>query len=133
MGEYTFDNLKDIDPPEYLHGRILAQIEMHKKRTARIKFFLFEGAGLISLAIAVVSFKFAIDDFSQSGFSSYASLIFSDWSMVVAYWRDFAMLLAESAPLLWLTAFLASIFVMLGSLKNALKNKRIMFLRPHFN
>lgn len=128
MAEYDFKNLKEIDPPEYLSGRILAQIGLRKKRMARIKFFLFEGAGLVSLAIAAVSFKFAIDDLSQSGFSSYTSLIFSDWSMVVAYWKDFVMLLAESAPLLWFTAFLASIFFLLESVKNALKNKTRTFL-----
>lgn len=132
MAEYNFSNLKDIDPPEYLSGRILAQIGTHKKRIARIKFFLFECAGLVSLAIALASFKFAIDDLSQSGFSNYASLIFSDLNMVVAYWKDFVMLLAESAPLLWLTAFLASIFVMLESIKNALKNKNIILLTNKF-
>jgi hypothetical protein len=132
MAEYNFRNLKEIDPPEYLTGRILAQIELHKKRMARIKFFLFEAAGVVSLAIAAFSFKFAMDDLSQSGFSNYASLIFSDWNMVLAYWKDFVMLLAESAPLLWFTAFLASIFILLESIKNALKNKKVMFLTSKF-
>ncbi|MHB9019783.1 MAG: hypothetical protein ACYC3G_02860 [Minisyncoccota bacterium] len=132
MAEYNFKNLREIDPPEYLSGRILAKIELHKKRMARVKFFLFEGAGLVSLAIALASFKFAIDDFSQSGFSSYASLIFSDLGMVISYWKDFVMLLAESIPLLWFTAFLASILIMLESIKNALKNKRDMFLTSKF-
>jgi len=132
MAEYNFDNLKDIDPPEYLSGRILAQIGEHKKRMARINFFLFETAGLVSLAIAAASFKFAIDDFSQSGFYSYASLIFSDLNVIAVYWKDFVILLAESVPLLWFTAFLASIFILLESIKNALKNKKIILLTNKF-
>ena len=40
----------------------------------------------------------------------------------MAYWKDFIMLLAESTPLLWLTAFLVAIFALLESIKNVVKN-----------
>ncbi len=132
MAEYEFKNLKEINPPEYLSGRILAKIELHKKRVARVKFFVFQAAGLLSLAIAAVSFKFALDDFYRSGFYNYISLIFSDGGIVITYWKDFIMLLAESVPLLWFTAFLAAIFALLESIKNIIKNKKVIFLTNKF-
>ncbi len=132
MEKYRFENLKEFDPPEYLSGQILAKIEIYKKRKARIKFFLFEVLGLVSLVIGGVSIKLAIGDFINSGFSSYVSLVFSDWGVVVMYWKDFIMLLAESAPLFWITAFLASIFMFLESLKNVFKNKKVILLKNKF-
>jgi hypothetical protein len=79
------------------HG-VLARIAKTEK-TARLKrSFVFGGAFLASIAgliFSLLSFKTGI---AQTGFSQYATLIFTDTMVVLQDWQNYAYTILESLP-----------------------------------
>src|ERR1035437_9661494 len=96
---------KVLLPLKYQAGAELAPniwnfILERNKKFARIKFFVFSIFGLASLAGLVPATKMLLNGFTQSGFSDYFSLLFSDGKSVISYWQEFAFSLAGSLPIL---------------------------------
>lgn len=110
-----------IDPPEHLFPRILTHISLLEQRAARVRFALFSGTTLISFLIVIAALRYAWGSFAQSSFSAYASLLSSDGSVLLLYWKEFAFSLIESLPLMSITILLAAIFTLLLSLKLTLE------------
>lgn len=121
-----------IDPPEHLFPQILRRITLLEHRAARLRFALFSGTTTISLLLMVAATRYAWGSFAQSSFSSYASLLTSDGSAVLLYWKEFAFSLIESVPLMGLTALLAAIFGLLLSFKLTLHYLRGAYGKPQF-
>ena len=71
-------SLKDDDVPEALYGVILSRIKARKIKTAKIKLAIFGSLSLFSLIAIIPAFKYVLNDFYQSGFYNYLSLIFSE-------------------------------------------------------
>ena len=126
--EKLFKNLYSLEPPERLYQAILARIEVEKIRAARIRVGLLGFVALISVVAVVPIFQYIVREFAQSGFYQYASLLISDSGVLIAHWKEFMLSLVESTPILGATIFLSIIFVLLSSLRLAIKNIRIAFL-----
>src|SRR3989344_3524522 len=80
----------DFEPPERLYGNILARIEREKIRAARIRFVLLGTTALASVVALIPAYQYAASEFSQSGFSQYLSIVFSDSGIAVVYWKECA-------------------------------------------
>lgn len=117
-----FQNIDKLEPSPELEGLILARINFGKRRSAKIKAVFSGIITLASLAALISTFQYALYGFYQSGFYQYFSLIFSDGGSVLAFWREFAQLLAESLPLSGTIIFLSAIFIFFGSIRLAVKN-----------
>lgn len=130
--EQLFRSLAPVEPPPRLSGNIFVGIGRRKRRAARIRLALQGTVSLASLVATVPAFRYAALEFSESGFHRYLSLLFSDGAVVLASWKEFAMSLAESLPLVGATLFLSSVFVLLWSLKLAAKNARTAFMPRQF-
>ena len=120
--EYNFE------PPERLYGNILIRIEREKIRAARIRFAVLGTTALASTLALIPAYQYAASEFTQSGFLQYLSVVFSDSSIAAVYWKEFALTLAESAPVLGATILLSVIFALLGSFALTIKNARRAFL-----
>ena len=72
---------------------------------------------MASLAALVPAFQYAAEELSQSGFSTYFLLLFSDSRIVLANWQSFGLSLMESLPMVEITIMLSAMFVFLFSLK----------------
>ena len=96
-------------------------IVIHEKRVARAELAFFSVLGFISFAGLIPVFKILSINFTQSGFFTYFSLLFSDGGLMAAYWKDFAFLLAESFPVMSIVGLLALVFVFFLSLWYVLK------------
>jgi hypothetical protein len=107
----------ELEPPEGLYEKILKRIQFESRRLAKIKFVLFGSSAIISLAGVFFSFQYILQEMSQSGFYNYLSLVFSDTGVVTTYWKEFSLLLAESAPVMGIIFFLGAVLALLGSLK----------------
>src|SRR3989344_2995718 len=108
-------NEYDFEPPERLYGNILIRIEREKNRAARIRFAVLGTTALASTLALIPAYQYAASEFTQSGFLQYLSVVFSDSSIAAVYWKEFALTLAESAPVLGATILLSVIFALLGS------------------
>lgn len=122
-----------IEPSTRLLGKILSHIEDTKIRKARMHLFFTGLASLASFAAIFPALNYFTEEFSQSGFYGYLSLIFSDGGILIASWKEFSLALAESMPVLGTIAILSVVLVLLVSVQLALKNMKTAFLSIQFN
>ncbi len=112
-----FKQLPAKEPPAGLEAAIISQIQRKQVRSARQK-LVFHTLLLVSCLVALIpGWRYFITDFSQSGLQQYLSLLFSDASIVLRYWQDFILSLAESLPIISGVVILTIIFILLDSLK----------------
>ena len=116
----AFHKIKYENDPN-LPIAIWQAILLHDKFIARVKLWLFSVIGVFSLMGLVPVLKILSSDLTQSGFYEYFSLAFSSSGSIIAYWRDFVSLLAESLPIVSIISSLTLIFIFFLSLKYAMK------------
>ena len=116
-----------IEPREGLLGFILASIENEKRRLAKIRLLYASATGILSIATLVPMTIYFINQFWQSGFYQYLSLVFSNGGLVATYWKELLLSLAESLPVLSIMAVLILVLVLLTSSKYIIRNTQIAF------
>jgi hypothetical protein len=121
-----------VEPPKHLLPRVLDRITLLEQRAAKMRFVLFSGTTLMSFLAMIAAFRYAWGSFAQSGFSTYASLLSSDGSVVMLYWKEFTFSLIESLPFMSITILLSAIFVLLLSLRLARGYLKHTRKTPHF-
>ena len=119
--EKPYIKLKISEPPEELCARVVSRVHLLERRREKRRAGTFWLVALSTFAGALVACKSAIDSATQSGFARYASLAFSDWSIVANMWKTFALSLAETAPLFSVVLFTAMLLVFAWSLGQALR------------
>jgi len=91
--------------------------------------------GTISI-VAIVGFvqliKSVIAQAAQSGFWSYVSLIASDGSHIAVYWKEFAVTIAESAPIMGFAALLAILVVFVYAARRSVRDTAFFISRQHY-
>jgi hypothetical protein len=108
-------------PKAELSDNIWDQIVVREKRLIRIKLYIFSLAGFLAMAGLVPAFKALFAEFTQSGFYEYFSLVFSSGGNLFSYWKDLALSLVESLPILNIIFSFSLIFVFLLSVRYVLK------------
>ncbi|MDD5547472.1 MAG: hypothetical protein PHN74_01025 [Candidatus Pacebacteria bacterium] len=126
--EKLFKSLKEIEPPKELLGGILSKIEFEKRKIARLRLAFFAGTALASIFGFIPATRYFINELNSSGFHHYASLIFSDGGVLISYWKEFILSLAESLPVLGIIAILSLVFVLLESIKFILKDIKMAII-----
>ena len=130
--EQLFKSLRSLEPPEALLAKILIRIAREQRRSARIRVAFVGSAALLSGALLVPAFQYAAQEWYESGFYQYLSLLFSDGGAALASWQEFSQSLAESLPVSGITFVLMSVFALLISLKFAAKNMKNALSPIHF-
>ena len=115
-----------INLPEGLRNKVLTSIRKEELARARIFFALALLGASSSIVGGVFAFKYMIHGFSQSGFYSYASLLFSDPDVVLTSWKELFLSLAESAPFAGITFSLVALTFLFVSVRMLAKS-----IRPH--
>jgi 3'-phosphoadenosine 5'-phosphosulfate sulfotransferase (PAPS reductase)/FAD synthetase len=124
-------NTHFINAPELPAGlfhKIIARIkEEHRLMSIRRRIFVFSSLSIISIVTLIPIFNWTHQSFSETGFFQFLSLIFTDTSVVLAYWKSFVMTLTESFPIISATVFLAAFAILLTFLKSLAKNIKVVF------
>jgi hypothetical protein len=115
-----------MNPPIGLLEKILKRIRKEERILVLRRLIVLSITLTGSMAGLIPSFKILLTDFSRSGFTSFFSLIFSDFSRVATYWQSFAMVLLETLPAVSLALFLAVFLIFLESTKSLIKNIKII-------
>ena len=124
-----FHNLTELEPPQRLLGGIVMRIILERQRHAWVRVMVWTAGTMGALAGLVPAFHYAGQELAQSGFYQYLSLLFSDGGVLLANsWREFALSLAESLPLMGITFVLAALFVLLGSIRLIARDMKTAFL-----
>lgn len=114
-------SLKDAVPPQDLEVRILRKISFFelKKKIAFFGAFSVFGALSISETLKLLS------SLKASNFSYYMSLLSSDLSSLLVYWKQFSLLIIESLPLVDIAFLSIVVFFMFWSLRHIASGIRL--------
>jgi cation transport ATPase len=120
--------LAAIEPPKGLCEAILTRIESAKRRGARVRSGLFALLAMASGVALVPVWQYTTEQFYASGFSEYLTLIASDRSAVLPYWKEIGLSLIESLPSIALLVLIPILAALLWSLVRLVKNVRSAFI-----
>ncbi len=109
--EKIFLNSK-VKCPEELEQKVLFGIKEAKIKKAKMTFGIFAAAAASFGVFFVSIFSIILSNFTSSAFYKYASIIVSDSGVALTNWKQFSLVLLESAPIF--DMFIA--FTMLGVL-----------------
>jgi hypothetical protein len=116
-----------IEPPEGLLQKIMNRINKEERiASLRKRIFVLFGGMLGSLGIFGYVFKAAKAAATESGFSDYFSLIFSNPSIILNYWQNLLGTLLESFPVMETAILLLLAFIILQILKYTTKDMKII-------
>ena len=119
--------LAPIEPPQGLYAAVMARVELAKRRAAQMRAGLFGIIALASSAVLVPALAYMSNQLYASGFYDYLSLLSSEHSLVLTYWREFGLSLIESLPSLALLLVLPTVVALVWSLARLIKNVRSGF------
>lgn len=111
-----------IEPSVGLKENIIYKIEKEVKKKAIFTFVFGVLTSLTSVLVMIYSSILIIKDYYTSGLSEYISLIFSDSSVILGFWKEFIYLVVESLPFITITLVLLSLFSFVWSLKYMFSN-----------
>ena len=105
-------------PPKRLFQAIIERLKIEKTlKIFKGKFTLFSGLLALSVVFIVLAIFIFRYDVSDSESSSFASLLFSDTSAILTYYKYFVPAFLESMPAVSITIVLAAIFAVMVSLR----------------
>ena len=119
-----FSRIDTIKNGDISARELSEKIERHiySSRLMRIKIKI--ASYLTFMCIAVLAcipvIQHAVSSANESGFSSYFSLILSDWSYLLTSWRELTMTLIESFPVLSSVGLVALILIFVYSLSKSM-------------
>lgn len=122
-----FATLENPAVPAGLQGLILERIDSEMRRLSRIRLAVFVPLVFLSSVAVVSSFQYLAQETAQSGFSTYLSILFSDGSNVLSFWKEFLLSLAEQAPIFGTVLFLGAILALVGSLRATLNSTQTTY------
>jgi len=105
----------------YLAENIWHNIILRNKRIIRLKLWAFSFVGITSLAGLIPTWHTLSNDLTQSGFYEYISLVFSNSTLILSYWKELTFSIAESLPTTSIVLSFSLIFILLLSIKYVMK------------
>ena len=118
--------IKHVSPPFDLERNIWSRLSQEQKRQAKIHLAAFAVLDAFAVVGLVTSIIYLSNIFSRSGFGHYLSLVLSDSNMLVSYWQELGLSLAESLPVLGFIAFLSVSTVLIWSSAKTIINARLL-------
>jgi len=116
-----------------LRKNILSGIHKYEYRQARNFLVLSAVTGTMSLAGIVGSVWYLAATLTQTSFYHYLSLVFTDADLVLPYWKEFVLSLAETLPLFGITLILVGVVAFLLSLRTFVGNISHRSALPSFS
>jgi len=113
-----------LKPSKELREKILFSIKKEEVYRAKMYFSISAVVAVASIFGLFFSVKYMIQEFYQSSFHSYLSLIFSDPNIVISYWKELSISLVETLPMLGITISLITAYTLLVSVRTLVKNIR---------
>jgi len=126
--EKLFNYLKTPEPAEGLFEKITQRIRKEQRLLIIKRRLALFSIGVVGSAAAFIPvFRMVQSGFTESGFTEFFSLIFSDLGPVTAHWQNFVLALLESLPVMSIAAFLGIIFIFIESLKFLTRDIKVVF------
>lgn len=122
--EKTYIQLNKVKVPAELLSHIVSRIRRCEQKRETTRARIFASIAFVALLAIVPAFENVAARAATSGFTGYASLLFSDWSAITKIWNVFALSLAETAPLFAIAISATILFVFAWSTAEAIRYSR---------
>jgi len=106
-----------VSVPDGLEDRILTQVKKAIKRNSLERLVAGSVASIALVAGLVIVGRTIMAETAMSGFGQYLSLIFTNSSLVLSDWRDFAWTIVESAPITGFAICLGAAGMLLAAIR----------------
>ncbi|MFA7252651.1 MAG: hypothetical protein WC027_02235 [Candidatus Paceibacterota bacterium] len=107
--EKAFKSLGESESLDLLNSKILLRIDQERVKRLKRQSLITKFVGGLSFISFFPIFINLVSQMQNSGFWNYLSLLFTDTSIVMTYWKQFSMTLIETAPVFPLTLILVSL------------------------
>ncbi|MEY2664878.1 MAG: hypothetical protein RIT04_686 [Candidatus Parcubacteria bacterium] len=114
--------------PQDLEQHIVRRIHNAERTAARRHFFGLGAVALASLTSLVPITSYLSQALTKSGAYEYISLILSDGTTLVTYWRELSISIAESLPVFGFAVLLGVTALFLWSLGKTVRDARGAFM-----
>ncbi|MFA5831017.1 MAG: hypothetical protein WC878_04280 [Candidatus Paceibacterota bacterium] len=125
--QHPFRGIATVTPPREIYNNILFRVDRDRMRAARIRLALFGAMSFVSFIALFPALQYAARGFYQSGSYEYLSLLFSDGTALLPYWKEFFFTILESMPVFEMATALTVVYVLLESVKLAIRNTSVAF------
>jgi hypothetical protein len=115
-------------PESRLSDNIWRVIEIKHARNLKIQSLFYSFVGILSLGSLVLVIISLNKQFSSSGFFQYASLVFSDGSLLALYWKEYLLSLTDSIPFATMGVAIFLMFSTLISIKKVARQYKNLLL-----
>jgi hypothetical protein len=113
-------------PSSDLCEKIIMRIHKEERILVIKSLVLFSFITVVSAVALVPIAQTLLSQLESSGFLQFSSLMFSDFSLVLVYWKSFAMIILETLPALSIALLLAFLLTLLQSTISLAKNIRLI-------
>lgn len=121
---------KPAGAPRDLLPRVIARVNEEKAAgPLRLKFFIYSALTFLSAVSIVFAVIVAKSEFAKSDFPAFLALVWTDSSVVFAYWKSYLASLAETLPTMSVILVLAAVFAFVNFIRMAAKN--VGAVHPH--
>ena len=117
------------EPSQNLEDLIMKKIMEEERKRAVRGISIFSLFSVASLWGSISLGEYLWSAFYTSGFFQFASLVFSDWSLVLSHGNNFMLSLAESFPVIELSIFLAAVVAAIWSISYFVADFKIIRTR----
>ncbi|MEI7777035.1 MAG: hypothetical protein WCI52_00265 [bacterium] len=117
------------EPSQDLEDLIMKRIIEEERKRAVRGVSIFSVFSIASLWGSISLGGYLWSNFYASGFFQFASLVFSDWSVVLSHGSNFMLSLAESFPVIELSIFLAAVVASFWSVSYFMADFKIIRTR----
>lgn len=111
-----FSTLSAPEPPAGLTEKILSRISRRERKILGIKIAISACVFGASVGVAIAGYLNLIETLSRAGFFQLTSLMFSDFSAVVANFPDFILSVTESFPVFTIVLVLSGLLFAIWSM-----------------
>jgi hypothetical protein len=116
-----------LDTPEGLYEAALMRLKAARIRAARLHALLCATLAGVSTLCIVPLVQYTLAQLYASGFYEYLSLMLSDRTLFLTYWREFSLSLIESLPSIALIVLIPLAVAFVWSLRRLLQDVRAGF------
>ncbi|HBH46479.1 MAG: hypothetical protein A2445_03975 [Candidatus Jacksonbacteria bacterium RIFOXYC2_FULL_44_29] len=130
--EQLFTHLTPPEPPAGLLGKVMNRIYQAKRlQNIKRRVFVFSMITLGSVLAFISSAKMLHSGLTQSGFTQFFSLLFSDFQIVITNWQNYSLSLLETLPIMSLILFVGITLIFLEALKFLIRDLKLILPRTN--
>ena len=110
---------------------VMQRIAERRLAKARAAAGLYGFTALLGVGLLIPALSYTASLAQESGFTSYLSLLASDGTSIVSYWKPFMLSILESAPIMGSALVLAAVLVSGYSLMKLISDLTIIKTHRH--